>query len=238
MELNKKYIDENLNIKLDIIVLDEVDSTNTYAKDKDIKNNTLVITTNQNSGRGRFNRKFYSHKDSGVFFSLKLNNLNLDAILNTLIMGVAVSNNLLYSEIKWLNDIYINNLKVCGILSEGVINNNKLESMIIGVGINLRVKNIPSELSDVMISYDSVVSDFDVNDIVVDIINEFFYLLTIDADEIIDMYKAKCLTLNKDVLHDGNAYKAVDISSEGHLVCLDTQNNKHVFSSGEVSIKI
>ncbi len=233
--INLDFIKDQLSF-LDVVYLEEVDSTNTYAKRNIFNKDTLIITTNQTAGRGRFSRSFFSHKDSGLYFTLSLKNLEVDTSLYTLIMGVAVSDVLLNSKIKWLNDIFINNLKVCGILAEGVIFGSKQANLVIGVGINLNVKNIPKELENVIISYDQIDENFDINEIVINIINNFYNYLNVDREVIISKYKEKCLTLNQEIIVEDKFYYAYDIDINGHLIAKDKAGNIFTFNAKEVSI--
>ena len=143
------------NPKIKIISLEEVDSTNTYAK-KLVKNGadegTVVIAQRQTNGRGRLGRKFHSPNGTGIYMSIILK--PCDTIENTLLIttaaAVAVANGIekiikKSPSIKWVNDVYLDGKKVCGILTEGSFekNSSKLEYAILGIGINISKPDIP-----------------------------------------------------------------------------------------------
>lgn len=132
-----------------LIKFDEVDSTNTYLKNNYLKysNFTFVLTNYQSEGKGRFGRTFEVLKDQGLMFSFLLKSEKYLSIYHLLpiIIATTIATTLdelhdLKTKIKWPNDIYINNLKVSGILLEG-ISNESLEGIVCGVGINLFQEN-------------------------------------------------------------------------------------------------
>ena len=151
--LNTKYIGKNL------YVYNEVSSTNTVAKFLSMngaENGSIVISEKQTAARGRSGKSWESPL-GGVWLSIILNpNVDHSKLpLITLATGVAVAKTLEKigvenPEIKWPNDIIINDKKVCGILTEAVAKFNTIENVIIGVGIdaNLDIKSFPKELQD------------------------------------------------------------------------------------------
>ena len=119
----KKYLKEEIDIEM----FDEVESTNNICKEigKGDFNNTLLITRAQTGGRGRLGRSFISKKDKGIYMSLLLKpTLSLaDVSKITCVVGTSILkvlseyiNERLY--IKWVNDIYLHDKKICGILTE------------------------------------------------------------------------------------------------------------------------
>ena len=152
-DLNTKYIGRNLYI------FNEVSSTNTVAKFlsmNDVENGSVVISEKQTDAKGRSGKSWESPL-GGVWLSIIMQpNVDYSKLpLITLATGVAVAktleniglNNV---EIKWPNDIMINDRKVCGILTEAVTKFNTIENVIIGVGIdaNLNTSDFPEELQD------------------------------------------------------------------------------------------
>jgi BirA family biotin operon repressor/biotin-[acetyl-CoA-carboxylase] ligase len=152
-DLNTNYIGKNLYI------YKEVSSTNTVARflsENGAENGSVVISERQTNARGRSGKSWASPL-GGVWLSIILNpevdHSKLPLI--TLATGVAVAKTLERigvenSEIKWPNDIMINDKKVCGILTEAVAKFNTIENVIIGVGIdaNLEIEDFPDELKE------------------------------------------------------------------------------------------
>lgn len=140
--IDYKQIKEQLN-NYKVEYFESVSSTNKLLKSDEYLENTLLITEEQTNGIGRLNRNFVSKKSKGIYMSLKikptfdLNNINK----LTPSIGVIISNSIfkqtnIHPNIKWVNDIYLNDLKISGILVESVIKNSTIEYLIIGIGIN------------------------------------------------------------------------------------------------------
>ena len=135
---------------MNTIDFDSIDSTSTYIKNnyKTLKDFTFVSASYQESGRGRMGRCWESSKGENLLFSLLLkdeeliNKYSCVSILSgTVILSVLKD---IYKidnvSIKWPNDVYINDKKVCGILLEGVSVSKKIECIIVGIGINVNQK--------------------------------------------------------------------------------------------------
>lgn len=124
-------------------ILNSVDSTNTYMLSKaktGIPNASFCFAEDQIQGRGRLGRTWISQAHQHICFSLlwRFANSNVDSNLS-LAVGVMVANALQKAgivsgiQLKWPNDIYLMDRKVAGILIES----NEINSVVIGVGINL-----------------------------------------------------------------------------------------------------
>ncbi|MCR4889272.1 MAG: biotin--[acetyl-CoA-carboxylase] ligase [Ruminococcus sp.] len=133
-----------------IIVLDEIDSTNNYAKEltaKDKSNGTIIVADRQTAGKGRMGRSFVSPSGKGLYMSVILRpefSLHI-APLITSAVAVAVAEAIeslcdTDISIKWVNDLYLNGKKICGILTEGSMDMEMraMDIAVIGIGINVR----------------------------------------------------------------------------------------------------
>lgn len=129
-----------------------IDSTNTYAKkllaegDKTRLDKTIIVAESQTQGRGRLGRSFYSPEKKGIYLSVIYipNERNVDPAKITASAAVAACRVIhrLYDvepKIKWINDIYLNNKKIAGILTEGFVNfeTSVIDAVVIGIGINI-----------------------------------------------------------------------------------------------------
>ena len=162
-EQQLKTLLQNINQNYKIEYFSTIDSTNTYAKnllEKNLNQNLIVVANSQTAGRGRMGRSFYSPNASGLYFSLTidLQNKNITPSQITAFSGVEVCNTIkdffnIDSKIKWINDIFINNKKVCGILAEGIIDytTGKIAKVVLGIGINLykSKKDFPQEIQNI-----------------------------------------------------------------------------------------
>jgi len=138
-----------------ILRFDTLDSTNTEAANQarlGADEGVCVVASQQNAGRGRFGRSWVSPRGSGLYFSLvlrpRLAPQNLSLI--TLMAGVAVHDALrelgIVPDIKWVNDVLVNDQKISGILAESVETRAGL-AVIVGIGINLDSRNFPKDLA-------------------------------------------------------------------------------------------
>ena len=119
-----------------IEVFQEIDSTNTEAKRRasnksDFIKGSLLLAETQTAGRGRLGRTFYSPKQTGLYMSLLFqpDENYVDTSLMTACAAVAVCRALekwhIKAQIKWVNDVFVGNKKVCGILTEGIMKDRK-----------------------------------------------------------------------------------------------------------------
>lgn len=232
----------------EIFVLESVDSTNTYAKKLalgDAKSGTVVIANNQTAGRGRLGRTFYSPSDTGIYMSILLRNTdgNLDSSALTIAAGVAVCRAIsslcnIEPQIKWVNDIFVNNKKVCGILAEAGFDSEILSYIIVGIGINISTEVFPGELSQIA---GSLKTDVDRNIIAGEILNQFFKTKkACGSPSLIDEYKFYSLVLNKKISFTQNGEifhgTATDINIEGNLIVTLENSETVTLKSGEISL--
>ena len=133
-----------------IIHFDELDSTNAMSKkmlnDKLVGNGSVIVADYQTNGRGQFGNKWQSIRNENLTFSIVLNPSFLKVQQQFLLsqtISIAIANYLsLYFlkeniNIKWPNDILVNNKKICGILIENTISGNTLTDSVVGIGINI-----------------------------------------------------------------------------------------------------
>ena len=140
------------NKKMEIHVFDTVTSTNDVARElcKATCNPVLVIADSQTNGRGRQGKSFFSPENSGLYFSFTYDTDAPDFDFTGLTCAVAIAVTravekltALTPKIKWVNDIYLNNKKVAGILVRSVAENNVIKKIIVGVGVNISTVQFP-----------------------------------------------------------------------------------------------
>ncbi|HDJ6044797.1 TPA: biotin--[acetyl-CoA-carboxylase] ligase, partial [Staphylococcus aureus] len=127
-------------------VYDSIDSTQLAAKKSLVGNQSsfFILSDEQTKGRGRFNRHWSSSKGQGLWMSVVLRpNVAFSMISKfNLFIALGIRDAIQHFsqdevKVKWPNDIYIDNGKVCGFLTEMVANNDGIEAIICGIGINL-----------------------------------------------------------------------------------------------------
>lgn len=129
---------------VDFILLDKVDSTNTYARKNfsSLPDGCVVAAVEQTAGRGRLGRQWFSGKDLSVTATAVLKNISVPFHAGVVVglAGLELVRECVphaFSFFKWPNDIYIRDCKIAGILSEGVLKNGKLQGVAAGIGINV-----------------------------------------------------------------------------------------------------
>ena len=143
-------------MNLTILRFDSLGSTNTEAlaqARQGADEGLCIAAREQTAGRGRHAREWVSEKDAGLYFSIVLRPRVETRFmpLLTLMSAVAVFEVLkeagLAPDIKWPNDLLVNEKKICGILAE-MADTPKGRAVVVGIGINLRLSNYPPELAE------------------------------------------------------------------------------------------
>lgn len=237
---------------IDLIIYDSIDSTNTEAKRlfEKGKNNMLICAEKQTAGRGRQGKSFYSPEKTGVYFSLVLNRvfeLNLAAKVTTA-AAVAVAEAIeeltgKEPKIKWVNDIYIDNKKICGILTEAIPSDKKgyCDGLVTGIGINISTVDFPDEIKDIAGSLET--ESLDGNLLVSKICDKILrFGNDLENPTIVEKYKSRSLVLDKEITYekDGETRNAtaIDIDNNCSLVIKNPDGKILILTSGEVSIKV
>ena len=126
--LIRKNIEKLIEKQIPVWVYRSVSSTNTLAKRLVLKDKALpflVAANGQTKGKGRQGKSFFSKQNCGIYMTLAVESPLLNPTLITAATAVAVAraineNTSSSCKIKWVNDIFINGKKVCGILCEAV----------------------------------------------------------------------------------------------------------------------
>ena len=138
----------------DVKIVAESESTQKDAK-SDGQENCLYLTEKQNQTYGRFGRQYFAADSGGIYMSLSLMPSVAPEKLPefTLLTGAAVVSAIekltdKKPQIKWVNDLYLNNKKFVGILAETSLNPAKETQVVIGVGINFSISQFPPEIEN------------------------------------------------------------------------------------------
>ena len=237
----------------DVQLFDTIDSTNRYAKSLESER-AVVIALSQSAGRGRRGRSFYSPQ-GGLYLSLKLPlSFALDeAMLLTSMASVAVHRTLeetagVTCSIKWVNDLYLHDKKLCGILTEGVVGleSGQVSSVVVGIGINLYTA-LGDELERSAVSLyeseDAARSTLDADALVIRIVRHLDALIRALPDRsYLDYYRAHSMLDGRAVVVHlaGEQYEArvVGIDDDAHLIVEDREGEIHTLSSAEITIRL
>lgn len=234
---------------------DSLDSTNTRAKalaSTGAPHGYLVIAESQTGGKGRRGRSFFSPEHSGVYISYVLRpKMPADrAVMITSMAAVAVAQAIeavadVDVKIKWVNDLYINGLKACGILCEAGMDfeSGMLDYAVLGIGVNVSAMRFPDALADIATSVENecghVVSR---NRLIAEISNRIEALYDrLGACEFMRESRARSNVIGRDVvvLRGDERFEArvLDIDDQGRLV-VRTPGGVQRLGSGEISLKL
>ncbi|MFQ9792534.1 MAG: biotin--[acetyl-CoA-carboxylase] ligase [Acutalibacteraceae bacterium] len=215
---------------------------------------TVVLAEEQTAGRGRMGRSFHSPAGSGIYMSfiLRPNLTSNDAVLITTAASVAVARAIeevthIRTGIKWVNDVYMNGKKICGILTEALTDfeSGGIESIILGIGINFStaVSSFPENIQQKVDSlFHEKPAGITRNQIAAAVINHVLCLCNQLQDRsFIAEYKARSIVLGKDieVIQGTNSEKAtaIDIDENGGLMIEKQDGTITSLHSGEISIR-
>lgn len=248
IKLNTDYLGRNF------IYAEELSSTNTYLMDKESKqtiNGTIVLAEKQTKGKGRKDRVWHSAPDSNLTFSILLTkdkllfkNSNLINFAAALAISYSIEN--LYqlkTELKWPNDVLINGKKTSGILIEATSQGNKIERMVIGIGVNVNQNSFQGTFNypptSIKIELDRNVER---EKLLAEILNNFELLLEKikkDNNTIIDDWKTKCNMIGSRISITENETEKYgifyDVDNEGFLL-LKTKDGIEKIHFGDVSL--
>ncbi|MBQ9991515.1 MAG: biotin--[Lachnospiraceae bacterium] len=145
-----------------LIRLPEVDSTNEEARRlalRGAEEGTIVMADRQTAGRGRRGRSWYSDSADSLYFSILLrpgfipDRASMVTLVAALATGQAIERiSGLKPAIKWPNDLLLSEKKVCGILTELHMEEGRIASLIVGIGINVNQKNFPGDIASMATS--------------------------------------------------------------------------------------
>ncbi|MBE6830379.1 MAG: biotin--[acetyl-CoA-carboxylase] ligase [Ruminococcaceae bacterium] len=238
-----------------VFSFDSIDSTNAQAKRQALSgapNGSLFIAERQTGGKGRLGRAWESPSGTGLWFSVLLrpDSLPVQVTGITLLAGLAVCRAIRKQTkapamIKWPNDIVIGSKKVCGILTEMAAEIDRIEYVVVGIGINVNMENFPDELSvkatSLRMECGRPVARAG---LLQEILKEFEEILCDDIDRpeaILAEYKTLCVSLNRTVGFTRNeepvTATAVDISPAGELIVRCEDGSLLSINAGEVSVQ-
>ncbi len=231
-----------------LLFLDEINSTNTYSKEhvNELHDKDVVYTFKQTAGRGRFDRKWVDLGSGNIYLSIILKpSSDLKQVYSNLTQYTALKLAETFEkynvipQIKWPNDILIDEKKISGILAETVFKQNQLQGLIIGVGVNLNADENDFKKIDKKVTALNIETHKEINkiDFLNCFIDNFFAnyekFLNNGFKSIKDEYMKRINFLNKEItIHNFNEdYTGIveDISDEGSVII----NNKE-FYTGDI----
>ena len=252
---------DNISYKLNtniigkkILHFETIESTNNYAKKIALEelDGTVIISEEQTKGRGRVGKQWYSKSGEGIWMSiiLKPDIIPQKAPFITLIAGASIVKALnklgVETFIKWPNDITINNKKVAGILTELSTEVDKINYIVLGIGINTKTMKFSQEISEIATSLHKEGYEISRVDIVKAILEEFekLYLQYVNENvrkETLSICRKYSAIIGKDIYlikeDEKELVRCLDINDDGNLIVRNENNIIQEIISGEISIR-
>lgn len=247
---------QTVTLGRNLVYYEKVDSTNNIAKklaDKGAADGTIVLAEEQTGGRGRLDRTFFSPFAQGLWFSviLRPHFPPMEVSKMTLVAAVALTKalrkfGLIHCGIKWPNDILVHDKKIVGILTELNASVEKINYLVMGIGINTTVekKDLPKELKKTTTSF--AMEDIPVkqNELFVEILQQLekYYAIVHEHGfaPVLEEWKTLSCMLGRtvEVTETNRSYqgKAVDIDDNGNLLVDTGQSVEHVLA-GDVHVR-
>jgi BirA family biotin operon repressor/biotin-[acetyl-CoA-carboxylase] ligase len=245
---------------LKINIYKTIDSTNAEAKRRisdapspeELPFGDVIIAEEQTAGRGRRGRNFHSPLGASIYISFILKPYG--DIENSLMITIAaalavckaiekIGDPTQSPKIKWVNDIFIDNKKVCGILTEAVsdVESGQIESLVLGIGVNINIpkETFPEEIAEIAGSLK--IKPGERNAFVAHLIEEVYaaYQALAEKNNIIGEYRERSLMkdLSIKIIQGSKTTDAVakEIADDGSLLVEYKDGSRELLHSGEVS---
>ena len=203
----------------------------------------VLLAKRQTAGRGRLGRSFFS--ENGIFMSVILSPEKIPFDTGFLTSAVAAAVCRAITEkgfstgIKWVNDIYLDGKKICGILAEAVSIGMETLAYVVGIGINVGESDFPEELKEIAAVLP--LNEKEKEDLFFSVLNNIETVLTENKKTILSYLKEKSIVLGKDIrffgAKDGDG-TATDLDENGGLVVQTRENEKITLTGGEISVRV
>jgi len=255
----RRYLGQTALIGQEIRCFDVIDSTNTYLKCAALEgaaDGTVVIARHQTAGRGRLSRSFESPEGKGLYFSVLLRpEVPAERLLCiTAMAGVAVCNAVehlcgMRPGLKWPNDPVLHGRKICGVLTELVMDAAGQPNIVLGIGINVSqtAKDFSPEVAEMATSLEAELGrKVSRAALAAALIKEveilYAALLNNDLTEYLTAYRRDCVNLSKWVQllrPDGTreTAEAVGVDDWFGLIVRMPDGTEQTVRTGEVSVR-
>lgn len=208
--LSQSAVEEQVSVPCTVEVHDAVGSTNDLAKSAALSHRPLAIIANrQTAGRGRLGRTFVSPGGTGLYLSIALKPMFSLEHSQYVTMAAAVATARAIERvcgasvgIKWVNDLFLNGHKVCGILTEAMTNfeTGQIDRLVIGIGINCFPGSFPPELEGIAGSIADSPGSFSRSILAAEVVNETIRILDdLEAHHFLDDYRKRCIVLGRTI---------------------------------------
>jgi BirA family biotin operon repressor/biotin-[acetyl-CoA-carboxylase] ligase len=233
----------------------ELDSTNTFMKNvdrKEVTHGQICITDFQKKGRGQYERNWEGGRGENLTFTIVFTPADAQRFpVLTLACARAVVAQIdktiqQKASIKWPNDVYINQKKVTGILTESAFNGNSLDRLLVGIGINMNQVHFSDGVQEKATSLQRVSGEkINREKFLVELLSriEYEYVLWLKQNtEQLKTINQKMIgygewvTLRVDGNILDNKYKLLGINEEGYLTGISKAGGLKIFSYEQIRV--
>lgn len=235
-----------------IFIYNQIDSTNNQAKRliaDGLSGSAVILAEHQTAGRGRRGRSFYSPYKTGLYMSLVFQPKSSIAgavyITSAAAAAVVLAIERLTGKspkIKWVNDIFLDDKKICGILTEAVTNFelHSVQNIIVGIGINISTQEFPDEISNIAGSLNP--DNLSRSRLAAEIINRLLDFAQNPQDKTyLSVYKSRSMVIGKEIYYyKGNKAinaTALAINDDGSLTVRNADGTISTLKSGEITLR-
>ena len=232
-----------------IVHIEETDSTNRWLKAHG-EGKMVVVADYQTAGKGCGTNSWESERGKNLTFSMLIHPTTIPACQQfriTEVISVAICEVLEQYigdvSIKWPNDIYVGDKKICGILIENMLKGEYIRHCIIGIGLNINQKRFVSDAPNPTSMALESGHDFDREEVLQSLLRHFEQLLAVWDEEAIRkayrqrLYRKEGMFPYRDKEGDFTA-SLVDVEDDGHLVLQDAQGQQRRYAFKEVTFVI
>lgn len=232
-------------MKLPIYYYETLPSTNAEAKKMILEGarEGVLLAKHQTAGRGRLGRTFFS--ENGIFMSVILSPEKIPFDTGFLTSAVAAATCRAITEkgfdagIKWVNDIYLNGKKICGILAEAVSIGMETLAYVVGIGINVGESDFPEDIKEIAAALP--LSEKEKQELFFSVLANIEKALSENKETLLSYLKEKSIVLGKDIrffgVKDGEGV-AIDLDENGGLIVQTGGNEKITLTGGEISVRV
>jgi len=229
-----------------IIHIDETDSTNRWLREQGGEDDVVVWADYQTAGRGQGKNTWESERGKNLLFSMLLHPWNIPAnrqfaisMQVSLAICEALGERIGDLSIKWPNDIYWRNAKICGILIENRLKGNHICDSIVGVGLNVNQRQFHSDAPNPVSLWQICEQTTDREQLLNDILKALdrYWDKDVKAQYLSMLYRHKGFHPYADKAGVFMA-EIMDVEDDGHLLLRDEEGKERRYAFKEVSFII
>ena len=222
--------------------LNTISSTNDYAKEL-LETEPLVAVSadHQSAGRGRKNKIWFGNFGDNLYLSIGIDHSKVKVKSNLVLYqaigclavkkSIEALTKLKSLRIKYPNDLMVrfgeNRKKICGVLAEHSFIGQDCQNTVIGIGVNIRQKEFPAEISDTAISLLNLGYDIQLNDMTSVLISDLDFYLKKSSNELMRIWKKELNIENKSAIIVGEegSYFVKRLMEDGQLKLVNTKTD-------------